>query len=216
MPGLTILRMTTSPSIVVARWIWPIEAEPMRSLLDVRENLRARPPDLLLEQLQEALVGDCRQPVEKVLELVGDRPRQQVLTQAQDLAELDVGRPEDLQTAPQLLGKGQVPHVLAEARAGDAAQRELQPVDEAVPARDRPVIDCGAERARENPGHMAEGREVAPHETGRLALDEQLVIAAAGLGLPGPGFRGTAAGVTHGRGASAVAPVWLVARHPVE
>ncbi len=38
MPGLTTLRITESPSRVVARWVWAIDAEPI-GMGSIQENI---------------------------------------------------------------------------------------------------------------------------------------------------------------------------------
>ncbi len=109
-PGFTTLMTTSSPSRVVARWICAIEAEPSGSG-SIQKQLVDRPAEIALDQLAELVERNRRQAVEQVLELVGDRLGQQVFAQAQDLAQLDVGRPEQLEAPPELDGERQVGEV---------------------------------------------------------------------------------------------------------
>ncbi|MEZ5313974.1 MAG: hypothetical protein R2862_10195 [Thermoanaerobaculia bacterium] len=76
--------------------------------IDPLEHRDDRAVEVLLDDLLEAVERHGGQPVEQVLELVGDDLRQQVLAQRQDLAELDVGRSEDLE-----VGAGAAPGTAA-------------------------------------------------------------------------------------------------------
>ena len=120
-PGLTTLRITSSPSSVVARWIWPIDAEPMR-IGSIQENIestgRSRSFSMISGRRSKGTTG--RRSSRFLSSSVIDG-RQDVLAQGQDLAELDVGRPEDLQ-APAELHRERLARRISLSRNGRANQ----------------------------------------------------------------------------------------------
>ncbi len=83
------------------------------------EDLLDRPVEIDRDEPQELRVGHRGQAVEQLLELVGDRGGQQVLPQRQDLAQLDVGRPEQLQPAAQLDREGLFLELAVDWQTGD-------------------------------------------------------------------------------------------------
>ena len=77
-----------------------------------------------------------------MLELLGDVVRQQVLAEAQDLSQLDVGGPQQLETPPKLDGERGMTKVPTDEGPQERRKDALQPDSQAVrrrlpPARGR-------------------------------------------------------------------------------
>ncbi len=118
--------------------------------VDPGVHLRDRPLDVPLDQPEVAVEGDHRQPVEQVLELVGDGRRQDVLPQGEHLAQLDVGGAQDLQPPPQLHGERPVGDRPVQKRPHQGRQQALEEEQQPEP----PAL-C---RRRDPRGHGPPGR----------------------------------------------------------
>ena len=146
----------------------------------------------------EALHGHGRQAVEQVLELLGDGRRQQVLAQRQHLAELDVGRAEDLEPAPQLDREGQVAQLAVEQQPLELRRREVRVGDETGALADQLAVDARAPVGRapvlpdDRVGYRLAGLAV-PDDRG-LAL-----VGDPDPGNVGSGDAGSADGIASGR-----------------
>ena len=158
-----------------------------RLRVDVEEELLDRPLEVLLDEADDAGERHHREPVEQVLELVGDVAGEQVLPQAQDLAQLDVGGAEPLEAAPQLHREGLVPqaprHEGGGQRREQAEQQELEPPPGALRAL-RPHVR--GQPAEEQPEEVLPGDQQPAQEAGRAGLPHDLEAPGAEcLRLPG-------------------------------
>ena len=68
MPGYWILTATALPSVVVARWTWPIEAAANASSSKSSKRSLDRLPELFAQQLLDALEGQRRDVVAQARE----------------------------------------------------------------------------------------------------------------------------------------------------
>jgi hypothetical protein len=100
-----------------------------RLRVDPGVHLGDRPPGVLDDQSKVTGQGDHRQAVEKILELLGDRLRQEILAQCQHLAELDVGRSQQLQAPAELHREGLVDQRPVDERPRDPGDDGGQPID---------------------------------------------------------------------------------------
>src|SRR5690606_23842330 len=89
-----------------------------------------RPPEPLLDAVEEHLERHHGEPVEEVLQLLGDERRQEVLAEGEDLPELDVGGPEELEAAAELDLQREVaevlPHEGADEERGDLDEEQRE------------------------------------------------------------------------------------------
>ena len=90
MRGRWTLTATCSPLCAIARWTWPIDAAANDSCA-TEDRLRL-PAELAADDLADLGVGERRDLVEELEQLVAVRGRQQVEAQGQHLAQLDPGR----------------------------------------------------------------------------------------------------------------------------
>ncbi len=139
------------------------------------EDFLDRLPEVRRHQLEEPLVGDGGQAVEEVLELVGDRPRQQVLAQAQDLPQLDVGRPQELQPPPQLHGKRLAAQLAAHQQAEDRGKEAQQQDRRPPPLLPGQLAQVGGEPPQGEAQHVALGGPQAAQEALAAGVDEPAV-----------------------------------------
>jgi hypothetical protein len=171
-----------------------------RGRADVGEDLDDRTAEVASHQLEEALVGHGGQAVEEVLELVGDRPRQQVLAHAEDLAELDVGRPQHLQAPPELDREGLAPQLAVDAQAQRRRDEAQQQDPEPPPLPPRQRAQPGRQAAEGQGGEMALGRQEAAQQAVAAGVDElavdRLVAGLRRIGDPGESGGGR---LVHGR-----------------
>jgi hypothetical protein len=88
-----------------------------------------------------------------------------VLTQAEDLPELDIGGAEALQPAAQLHREGQVAQAAVEERPGERVENAEEEEPEAAPPRGAPpLLDVHRQRAEDEPEQMPLCRQEAPEE----------------------------------------------------
>jgi hypothetical protein len=107
--------------------------------IDPGEHRVRRPAEVPLHYVEQDVERHHRQHPQQVLQLEGDRLRQEVLAQAQDLPELDIGRAEQLEAAPQLHRERLVGEVAPQQRPHRPGERPLQPKADAGPRAVRPL-----------------------------------------------------------------------------
>ena len=120
-PGRRTLSAIVRPSWSLARWTCEIEAEASGSWLDPGEDLGGRPAELLEEDRLDLGERERLDVVAELGELGGVGLGQEVRPGAEDLAELDEGRPEVLADQPKSLGPGMRRGLVAQGRALDRA-----------------------------------------------------------------------------------------------
>ncbi len=157
------------------------------------EHLLDRPTEPTLHSLQEASVGDCRQLVEQLLELTGDVGGKQILAHGEDLPELDVGRPQDLEAPAKLNREALSLELAADRQARDRHEKAQQDDPNAPPLPLREPAQPGRQSADQQPVAVSQGRQQPPDQPLVAGID----VLATRLAAPrswwiGKGHRGGA------------------------
>jgi hypothetical protein len=124
--------------------------------------------EVCLNQLFEAIERNYRKPVEKVLELVGDRARQQVLAQAENLSQFDIGWSETFQPRTKLDGKRFADELAVQEETGEKEKDSPKDADdENAKSGIRPPCKIDVDTAERERDELPEGNEKATDQSCR-------------------------------------------------
>ena len=174
--GLTTLRITSSPSTVVAGWIWPMEALPS-GLGSMCENISSTGrPSPLATRSRYSGNGMTGSRSSRFLSSSVMNGGSRSSRSASTWPELDVGRPEELQAAAELALQAQPADVARDERAREKGRQLDEHQREALdPGELVAVAGDGDGAAEDEPARVAQRREVALDQRRRLADVHDLV-----------------------------------------